>query len=75
MVSSAQNNLISAALAPQQVGQQIDAAVASKTLNAQRQEGDAVLKLLDTAAQAGPQPGDALVAKATGLGSLLDVSA
>ena len=75
MVSAAQSNLISAALAPTQIGQQIDAAVAVKTLNVQREQGNAVLKLLDTAGQAGPQPGDALVAKATGLGGLIDMTA
>jgi hypothetical protein len=70
MVSPAQSRLIQAMLTPAATASKIDSAVAAKALNAQRQEGAAVLKLLDSAANirqeelpAGP------------LGNLLDVSA
>ena len=71
MISSVQQKLIDAQLAPARIGQDISTAVAAKSLDAQRQEGDSVLQLLDSAAQAG----DPLVAKATGVGSLLDITA
>jgi hypothetical protein len=76
MISAAQSQLTEAQLAPARIANDISYAVAAKTLDAQRQEGATALKLLDSAMGAGtPQPGDPLVAKATGLGSLLDVMA
>jgi hypothetical protein len=75
MVSAAQTNLINASLAPAQVDNAIATSVLSKTLDAARQQGASVVQLIDDAAEGGPQPGDALVAKATGLGSLVDISA
>lgn len=76
MVSPAQQSLNQASLSPAATASAIDTAVAAKALNAQRQQGDAAVQLIDSAGQSGsPQPGDALVAKATGLGSLLDVTA
>jgi hypothetical protein len=76
MISSAQQSLINAQMAPAQIGQEISSAIAAKTLNAAKQEGANVLSLLDSAAQVGKAagPGDPLVAKATGLGSLIDVT-
>ena len=74
MVSSAQQSLTNAQLAPAQIGQQISTAIAAKSLDAARQQGANVLQLLDSAAQVGQGPGDPLVAKATGLGTLLDVT-
>ena len=74
MISSVQQNLIDAQLRPARVGSEIATAVAGKALDAQRQEGAAAVELLDSAAQA-CSGGDPLVAKATGLGSLLDITA
>jgi hypothetical protein len=74
MISPAQSQMIDAQLAPARIANDVSYAVAAKTLNAQRQEGATLLKLLDSA-EGTPQPGDPLVAKATGLGSLLDVRA
>ncbi len=74
MISPAQSQMIDAQLAPARLANDVSYAVAAKTLNAQRQEGETVLKLLDSAGGA-PQAGDPLVAKATGLGSLLDITA
>jgi len=75
MVSAAQSNLIDASLSPAQVSNAISTSVLSKTLDAARQQGASVVQLIDDASLSGPQPGDALVAKATGLGSFLDISA
>jgi hypothetical protein len=71
MVSPAQSRLIDAGLQPAAVGQQISVAIASKVLNSARQEGAAVLSMLDAAGQvADPQ-----LAQASGLGTQLDVTA
>jgi hypothetical protein len=78
MISPTQQSLINAQLAPAATGQAISSAVAVKSLDAAKLQGAAILKLLDSAAQAAqqqPAPGDPLVAKATGLGTLLDVTA
>jgi hypothetical protein len=74
MVSPAQSKLIDAQLAPARLANDVSYAIAAKSLDAQRQEGATALKLLDAAATT-LQPGDPLVAKATGLGSLLDITA
>ena len=75
MISAAQQSLTSAQLAPAQIGQAISTAVAGKAMSVDKMEGAAVLQLLDSAAQAGQSTaGDPLVAKATGLGGLLDVT-
>jgi hypothetical protein len=73
MVSAAQNNLIEAALTPARIGTEISTSVAAKTLDAAREQGAQLVSLIDNAGQIAP--GDALVAKATGMGSLLDVTA
>ncbi len=75
MVSATQAKLIDASLLPAQVSSQISVSVAAKSLDAARQEGDAAVQLIDAAGASGPQPGDALVAKATGMGTFLDVQA
>lgn len=77
MVSSAQNNLISASLAPAALGSAISTAVAGKTLQTSQQQGSAIVQLIESAAPASmtPQLGDPLVARATGLGATLDVFA
>ena len=75
MVSAAQSNLISASLIPAQVDNNISYAVLAKANDAERQAGESDVELLDAANGSAPGPGDPLVAKATGLGSLLDVSA
>jgi predicted secreted Zn-dependent protease len=75
MVSPAQSNLTNASLLPAQVDNQISTALLKKTFDAARQEGDSAVQLIDSAGQAGPQAGDALVAKASGVGGLLDISA
>ena len=48
-------------------------AVAAKILDAQRMNGDAVVKLIQAAGDGVNKAGDELVAAATGLGSALDV--
>ena len=75
MVSAAQSSLIDASLLPAQVDNAISTALLKKTFDAARQEGNSAVQLIDSAGQVGPQAGDALVAKATGLGGLLDISA
>ena len=79
MVSAAQQNLINATLSPAQTGVAISTSVAAKTLDAARQQGAAIVQLLDSASsigdQGGIQAGDPLVAKATGLGNNLDIMA
>lgn len=81
-MSTTISNSLSSTTPPAQLGQAISTIVAAKTLQAARQEGAGVLKLLDGAAavgknasQNGLSQGDALVAKATGLGGLLDITA
>jgi hypothetical protein len=71
MVSPAQSKLIEAALIPARVASEVSSSVAAKTLDAARQQGAQVVSLIDKAGQIGA--GDALVAKATGKGGLLDV--
>ena len=75
MVSPAQQASIQASLIPSAVANEVSTSIAAKTLQAQRQQGDALLALLDSASPdpGGVGPGDPLVAKATGLGGLLDV--
>ncbi len=51
------------------IGAQIDLAVAKKSLDAQKQQGAAMLQLLEAATSG---PGDAMTAAATGLGSKID---
>jgi hypothetical protein len=76
MVTPTQQKLIEAQLAPARIGQAISTAVAVKARDAAKMEGAAVLQLLEAAGSvAQPTPGDPLVAKATGLGSLIDVIA
>jgi len=53
----------------------IQIAVARKILQSQRQEGDAVIKLINAANQGVFQKGDELVAAATGLGGQVDTTA
>ncbi len=50
MVSAAQNQLIQATLTPAALGAQISSAVAANVLNSARQQGAAVVQLLDDAA-------------------------
>jgi hypothetical protein len=50
-------------------------AVAGKIMDTQRQQGAAVVKLIDAASKGVQQAGDALVAQATGLGSEIDTYA
>jgi hypothetical protein len=71
MVSPAQSKLIEASLLPAAISRDISSAVAKKSLDATKQEGAAVLKLLDSAA--GITAGDPQTAKATGLGGMLDI--
>jgi hypothetical protein len=73
MVSAAQQTLIDASLSPGVIAGKISSAVAAKSMNVERQEGADVLDLLEGATDAGAQAGDPLVAKATGVGGLLDV--
>jgi hypothetical protein len=70
MVSSAQSNPINSAVAPGQLNSDISVSVLKKALDASRQQGAAAVQLIDNA---GIQAGDPLVAKATGLGGLIDV--
>ena len=80
MVTAMQQSLINSSLMPSKVGSAISTAVAAKTLQAARQEGAAVVQLLEAAGRGagagrGLTAGDPLVAKATGLGSLVDMTA
>jgi hypothetical protein len=76
MVSAAQNNLIQSYLDAQLTPTLVSTAVASKALAAQRQEGASAVQLIDDAgASDGSMAGDQLVARATGLGGQLDVTA
>ena len=47
MISPVQQQLIDASLAPAKLASDVNTAVAAQTLDAQRQEGAAVLQLLD----------------------------
>lgn len=77
MVSAAQSALINASLSPLAIGNAISSAIADKTLQAAKQEGAQLVQLIDSAdsgsGSSGVQAGDALVARATGLGGMLDV--
>ena len=68
MVSAVQSQLINAQLAPVSLGSQISATVAAKTLSAEKQQGAAVLSLLDQAASVGD-------ASSSSTGQLLDITA
>ena len=70
-MSPVQSQLIQASTLPAAVDSQISASVAGKVLDAARQQGDAVVKLLDQASAL--SAGDPLTAQATGLGGILDV--
>jgi len=56
MVSAAQSQLVSAQLAPISLGSQISTSVAAKTLSAEKQQGAAIVSLLDQAASVGDAP-------------------
>lgn len=51
MISPVQSQLTQAQLAPAALGAQISSAIAAKSLDAQKQQGAAVLQLLDNAGQ------------------------
>jgi hypothetical protein len=67
MVSAAQSRLIEAELAPKAIATQISGAIAAKSHESEKQEGAAVLQLLDQAANVGNQVNQT--------GRVLDVSA
>lgn len=69
MVSPVQSQLTQAELAPVTLGTQISAAIAAKSLNAARQQGAAVIQLLDDAS------GQSSGAPQGSTGSTLDVMA
>jgi hypothetical protein len=75
MVSSVQSSLIAASQIPAQVDTQISYAVLAKANDAERQQGEADVELVDASNGGSSTAGDPLVAKATGLGGLLDISA
>jgi len=84
MVSPAQNNLIQSYLSALATPNAIATAVTAKAFAVARQEGAAAVQLLDSAAAADSGDsagadtslaGDSLVARATGLGGQLDVTA
>jgi len=69
---------------PLNLGNRIATAVQAKTMQAARQQGAAAVELIESAAEMTTDtsnapdtlsPGDSLVARATGLGTLLDVTA
>jgi hypothetical protein len=62
------------AISQAQTAQAIQVRVSQKVLDSQRQQGEAVLELLEAASQAAPAA-DVLAVKATGLGGQLDVLA
>jgi hypothetical protein len=64
MVSAVQQQLIQASLAPAKLANDVSTAVAGKVLDSARQQGAAVLQLLDNAVPPSPT-----------LGTQLDVSA
>ncbi|HVT83367.1 MAG TPA: hypothetical protein VHM90_22190 [Phycisphaerae bacterium] len=69
MVSPAQSRLIQAQLAPAALASQISSALAAKSLDAEKQAGAAVLRLLDGATQTQSPSQD------NGLGGQLDITA
>ncbi len=75
MVSAAQQSMIDSALIPARVASEIDTAIAAKTLKMARQQGAALVEMIDGADQPATTAGDPLVAKATGLGQNLDIMA
>jgi len=75
MISPAQNNLVEASLIPARVSNDISVAVAAKSLANDRQQGAQLTQLIDAAGQIASPAGDPLVARATGVGGLLDVNA
>jgi hypothetical protein len=74
MVSAVQSSLTNAALIPAAVDNQISAAIAGKALDDAREQGAAVLELLDAAAGSGGTKEDTGMAQATSLGGNLDVT-
>jgi hypothetical protein len=77
-ISNVNNDLLASQLAGLQLRQAIDVQVAAKTMDIARQQGDAVLALLDSAAGAAQtmtadQPRLTLGALVSGLGQNLDV--
>jgi hypothetical protein len=77
-ISNVNNDLLASQLASLQLRQAIDVQVAAKTMDVARQQGDAVLTLLDSAAgaaqtMAAAQPRLTLGALVSGLGQNLDV--
>jgi len=52
---------------------QVQFAVAAKMLQSQKQQGNAMLQMLNAASTTASKAGDQLVAAATGLGGALDV--
>ncbi len=70
MVSAAQSQLTQAQLAPVTLDSQISSAVVAKSLDAEKQQGAAVLQLLDNAAGTESLPADP-----NGLGATLDITA
>ncbi len=78
MINPVQQKMIDAQLAPARIGSEIAAAVAQKSQDVTNLQGQAVLNLLESAAQTSRSavaPGDPLVAQATGMGNLLDITA
>lgn len=74
-VGGISNSLIQGQLAGVRLGNEISYRVAAKTLDAARDQGAAVLQLLDAAADVGKGQGSVtLGAIASGLGQNLDVS-
>lgn len=62
-------------LSTAQTMSQIQMRVARKILDIQQSDGQAVVKLIQAASDNVSKAGDALVAQATGLGTMLDVRA
>lgn len=58
-----------------EVMSQVQMRVARKILDTQRQSGDAAIQLIEAASTGVAKAGDALVARATGLGGELDIRA
>jgi hypothetical protein len=58
-----------------QVNASVQVRVAKTILDTQRDQGDAAIKLIQAATQGVSQAGDALAARTTGLGGLLDTYA
>jgi len=70
MISPAQSRLIDAQLAPAAIATQVSSAIAKKSLDAQKQQGAAVLQLLDAATNT-----QDIGASNNGIGGTLDVTA